>query len=62
MSFTKIVLFFLEIWREEDEEENDEEALEDKQELIRGFYLLGDFKEQAKDFAMRFKDTVKEEV
>lgn len=56
-----------ELWDEEDGEgEGDEEdaldALEDKQELMQGFQLLGPIMEQAKDAAAQLKETVKQEA
>lgn len=60
-----VLLAATELWDEEDgdgAEEDALDALEDKQELMQGFQLLGPVLEQAKDTAAHIKETVKQEV
>ncbi|POM74551.1 Hypothetical protein PHPALM_8491 [Phytophthora palmivora] len=48
----------IKLWDEEDEgEEEDGEELADKQELMKGYQMLGPFLDQAKDTARQFKET-----
>ncbi|GMF17605.1 unnamed protein product [Phytophthora lilii] len=54
------MLWCAELWEEEEEgneEEDDEEDLADKQELMRGYQMLGPLVDQAKDAARQFKET-----
>jgi hypothetical protein len=52
-------LLCVELWEEEDEgnEEDDEDALADKQELMKGYQTLGPLVDQAKEMALQFKET-----
>ncbi|KAG4056013.1 hypothetical protein PC123_g8913 [Phytophthora cactorum] len=48
----------IKLWDEEDEgKEEDDEDLEDKQELMKGYQMLGPLVDQAKDAARQFKNT-----
>ncbi|KAL4100502.1 hypothetical protein PRIC1_008294 [Phytophthora ramorum] len=53
----------IKLWEEEDEgneEEEEEDDLADKQELLRGYQMLGPLVDQAKDAARQFKETTVE--